>query len=134
MKKYICMSFFLILFSQCSATKNSEEIFLKNFQGTWKTSPRTQPWFANLTPPVTITPDIVVEVAVNGTFTVAGITFTFVEIEANGILAVYEFIHDTKRVFTGIGFGQQNDVLIIPSVGTADQVVSTDKGEIFLIK
>ena len=129
------MSFFLILFSQCAVATDSEAIFLKEFQGTWKTSVRTQPWFANLTPPVAIAPDTVVDVAADGTFIIAGITFTFIEIEANGILAVYEFVHDTKRLFTGVGFGGKDDVLISPSVVTsADQVISVDQGTIFLIK
>ena len=135
MKKYIYMSFFLILFSQCAVATDSEAIFLKEFQGTWKTSVRTQPWFANLTPPVAIASDTVVDVAADGAFTIAGITFTFIEIEANGILAVYEFVHDSKRLFTGVGFGGKDDVLISPSVVTsANQVISVDKGTIFLIK
>ena len=143
------MSFFLMLFSQCSVATDSEAIFLKEFQGTWKMSRQSQLWFAKLTPPVAVAPDSVVDVATDGTFTIVGtvavttpgtpapitIQFTFVEIEVEGILAVYEFSHETKRFFTGIGFGQQNDVLISPSVViSADQVKPVEKGDIFLIK
>lgn len=136
MKKNICMSFFLILFSQCSAVADSEEIFLKFFQGTWKTTDPAELWFrVQLDPPVTVAPDTVVDVATDGTFTIGGITFTFVEIEVNGILAVYEFTHNSIPLFVGIGIGEQDDVLISPSAVTSiDQVISIDKGEIFLIK
>ena len=148
------MSFFLILFSQCAVATDSEAVFLKEFQGTWKTSRQSQLWFANnLTPRVAVAPDTVVDVAADGIFTIAGavevttpgtppgtrlpvtITFTFIEIEKEGILAVYEFVYDTKRLFTGIGFGGKEDVLISPSVVTSvDQVTPVAQGEIFLIK
>ena len=145
------MSFFLILCSQCSVT-DSEAIFLKDFQGIWKTNRQSQIWFANLTPRVAVAPDTVVDVAADGTFTIAGtvkvttpgttdetivpvtITFTFIEIEANGILAVYEFTRDAQSFFTGIGFGGKDDVLISSAVTSVDQVISVEQGEIFLIK
>ena len=140
MKKYICISFFLLLFSQCSATKDSKEIFLNDFKGTWKITDRAELWFrTQLNPAVTVAEGTIIEVSGDGSFTITGasevITFTFVEIEAEGILAVYQFVHDTKNFFVGIGFGQKGDVLISSStVLSADLVTPTETGIIFLIK
>ena len=136
MKKYICMSFFLILCSQCSAVKNSKDIFLKEFQGTWKTTDRAELWFkTQLVPPATVAKGTIVNVSADGSFTVSGIPFTFVEIEMEGMLAVYRFVHNAKSVFVGIGFGQKDDVLINPSTSTsADLVKPAAQGTIFLIK
>jgi len=150
LKKNICMSFFLILFSQCSVATDSEKIFLDFFQGTWKTTDRAELWFSvQLDPSVVVIEGTIVNVDDKGTFIIAGtvkgtttgttvpiiIKFTFVEIEAEGILAVYEFVHDSKRLFVGIGIGLQDDILISSSVViSADLVKPTDKGDIFLIK
>ena len=142
MKKHIYISFFLILFSQCSSLEDSREIFLNDFKGAWKTTPQSQPWFNNNLTTV-VTPGTPVNVASNGFFTVVGtpnvVVFTFIEIEKNGILAVYKIVTGTKTVYAGIGFGQKDDILITSSVvSSPDLVVSTDQGtdqgEIFLIK
>lgn len=133
-KQNISILFLLILFSQCSVPTDPRLIFLTEFQGTWKTSEPSVIWFKSLTPTVSIIAGTVVNVDKNGTFTIAGITFTFVEIESNAIVAVYSFIHNGLTFYVGIGFGEKDDVLITSPVVAADLVQSTTKGDIFLIK
>ena len=148
MKKHIYISFFLILFSQCSTITDPKEIFLNDFKGIWKITAPAALWFSSqLDPAVVVSKDDIVSVAGNGFFTVAGtslgapvtVVFTFIEIEINGILAVYKIVNGSKTVYAGIGFGQQDDALITPNaVDSPSLVVSSDQGldqgTIFLIK
>ncbi|MGL5955876.1 MAG: hypothetical protein ACRC0X_04640 [Brevinema sp.] len=133
MKKYIVLLFLL----QCSTVSDPTKIWLQTVPGTWKTTSVAEGWFKALNPTVDVPPNTLVEIKNDGSFTIGGIPFQFVQVENTGTLAIYSFVHpiDGPTRYIGLGFNIQNNILFNPTIaGSPDQIQPIPKGSTFLKK
>lgn len=106
-----------IFLSGCSAATNPTAEYLSKAQGTWKSSAIAQIFFADtIVPALNVPTGTEVLIGADGSFTIDGLKFEFVEVENRGVLAIYSFIHPvaTEVKYLALGFNEQGNILFIP--------------------
>ncbi len=134
--RVILLSFFSLFLLQCSTVPDPNSLFLKKAYGLWYISEMGSTWLNDTVGvPTTTTEGDTIFIQSYGNFSTGGFSFTFVEIESTGVLAVYSFTDTSAATkYIGIGFNAKDEILFDPSIYSSVEITPPSTGSILLTR